>query len=196
MIVKTLIIWTLPNKSLTLEFPLQSFYKNIRIHRYPQYPLPLPPLPPPPPWSLHTYAIIIPPPAVPSGPPTRLMTSSSNPRSITLTWGPPQDDQQNGILRYYLVTLTSTLPTITRNISSTITSITVGGLTPFTSYTCTVSVATVGVGPSTTGQTIVTQEDGMYVCLYACMYVCENASNTTSTCLYTWTCCASHIIVL
>ena len=121
-------------------------------------------------------------PAVPSGPPTSLMTSSSNPRSITLTWGSPQEDQRNGILRYYLVTLTSTLPTITRNISSTITSITVGGLRPFTSYTCTVSVATVGVGPSTTGQTIVTQEDGMYVCLDACMYVCLHAC--MYVCLY------------
>lgn len=101
------------------------------------------------------------------------MTSSSNSRTITLTWGPPHDAQQNGILRYYLVTLTSTLPTVTRNISSTVTSITVGGLRPFTSYTCIVSAATVGEGPPTAGQTIVTQEDGMCVCVCAYVLACE-----------------------
>ena len=98
---------------------------------------------------------------VPSGPPTNFTTSATNSRSITLSWSPPVLDQQNGILRYYLVTLTSSLPTVTRNISASLSSITIGGLRPYTAYGCIVQVATIGIGPPTVVQRIVTPEDGI-----------------------------------
>ena len=94
------------------------------------------------------------------GPPTNLTTSIVDPYTISLSWNPPQADQQNGILRYYLVTLTSNLPTVTRNISASQLTISVGGLRPFTLYTCKVEVGTVGLGPPTLFQYIWTPEDG------------------------------------
>lgn len=99
--------------------------------------------------------------AVPTGPPTSFSTSAAGSRSITLSWRPPQSDQQNGILRYYLVTLTSALPTMARNVSALLSNITISGLRPFTPYFCTVSVATIGLGPSTAAERILTPEDGM-----------------------------------
>ena len=99
--------------------------------------------------------------AVPSGPPTSFITNATDSRTITLSWGTPQADEQNGILRYYLVTLTSVLPTETRNISSSQFSITISNLRPYTTYSCTVRAGTVGIGPPTIVQQILTPEDGM-----------------------------------
>ena len=102
---------------------------------------------------------------VPSGPPTSFSTSTAGPRSITLSWSPPQPDQQNGILRYYVITLTSALPTISRNVSASLSNITIGGLRPYTPYSCTVRVATIGLGLPTATQRILTPEDGNVNCM-------------------------------
>ncbi len=97
----------------------------------------------------------------PSGPPTNFVASSSDSRSISLTWNQPEADELNGILRHYLVTLTSILPTETQNISSSQVYITITGLRPNTQYTCIVSTETVGSGPPTPAQQILTPEDGI-----------------------------------
>ncbi len=70
-------------------------------------------------------------------------------------------NELNGILRHYLVTLTSILPTETQNISSSQVYITITGLRPNTQYTCIVSAETVGSGPPTPAQQILTPEDGI-----------------------------------
>ena len=88
------------------------------------------------------------------------MTSTVDPQTISLTWRPPLLEEQNGILRYYLVTLTSSLPTVTRNISATQLSLNVTGLRPYTLYSCTVVVSTIGLGPPTAAQQIRTPEAG------------------------------------
>ena len=96
----------------------------------------------------------------PSGPPSVFTTSAVDSRTINLSWNAPQADQQNGILRYYVVTLTSNLPTITQNISSSQLSITISGLRPYTQYSCTVRAGTVGLGPPTAIQQVLIPEDG------------------------------------
>ncbi len=99
---------------------------------------------------------------VPSGPPTSFVTATMDSRSISLTWSPPQADQQNGILRHYIVTLTSILPPVTGNISSSQNSVTIRGLRPYTLYSCVVQAGTVGLGPPTTAQQIWTPQDGKH----------------------------------
>ncbi len=103
------------------------------------------------------------------------MASSSDSRSISLTWSPPEADEQNGILRHYLVTLTSILPTETRNISSSQVSITITGLRPNTQYTCIVSAETIGSGPPTPAQQVLTAEDGTYINHYVCIHFSETS---------------------
>ena len=82
---------------------------------------------------------------------------------MNLTWSPPVPQEQNGILRYYIVIVRSALSTETRNISSTQTSIAITGLRPYTLYNCTVSVGTVGLGPATIIRQISTPQDGKHI---------------------------------
>ena len=100
---------------------------------------------------------------VPSGPPTNFVTAPVDSRTVNLTWSPPVPQEQNGILRYYVVIVRSALSTETRNISSTQTSIAITGLRPYTLYNCTVSVGTVGLGPATIIRQIITPQDGKHV---------------------------------
>lgn len=104
---------------------------------------------------LHWFMII-----VPSGPPSNFVVTAINPRTINMTWSAPNPEDQNGILRYYLITLRSILPTEIRNISSSQLSVTITGLRPYTVYSCTVSAATTDLGPPTTISQILTPEDG------------------------------------
>ena len=83
-------------------------------------------------------------------------------RSILLSWDAPPPDQWNGILRYYFVSLESDAGTETRNISSSLRSVTVDGLRPFTQYSCTVQAGTVDVGPPTAALLRSTLEDGRH----------------------------------
>ena len=97
---------------------------------------------------------------VPTGPPTSLVASTVDPQTISLSWAPPLMDQQNGILRYYIITLTSSgLQTVTRNISASLLSLNITGLRAYTQYSCIVEVGTVGLSPPTAPQVIRTPED-------------------------------------
>ena len=98
--------------------------------------------------------------SAPSGPPTNFMANVINSRSISLLWQPPALDQQNGILRHYIVTLESSTGTESRNISSSLLSITVSGLRPYVAYSCTVRAGTVASGPPTAVIVRTTLEDG------------------------------------
>lgn len=64
-----------------------------------------------------------------------------------MSWSRPLQDQQNGIIRYYLVTLRSVAGIVTRNISSAQQRISISGLRPYTEYNCTVQAETVALGP-------------------------------------------------
>ena len=88
------------------------------------------------------------------------MARATSARSISISWGPPIRDQQNGIIRYYLVTLRSAVGILTRNISSIQQSISISGLRPYTAYNCTVQAETVGLGPSNAVVEVVTPQDG------------------------------------
>lgn len=69
-------------------------------------------------------------------------------------------DQQNGIIRYYLITMWSFVGTRTRNISSIQQSIRISGLRPYTVYNCTVQAGTVKLGPSSDVIQVNTPQDG------------------------------------
>ena len=86
--------------------------------------------------------------------------AASSSRSVSISWSPPQRDQRNGIVLYYLVTLTSTTGSITRNVSSVQQTVSISGLSPYTDYNCTVQAETIGVGPPSPVVQISTPEDG------------------------------------
>ena len=98
--------------------------------------------------------------AAPSGPPTEVVVNATSSRSISLSWSSPNPEQQNGIVRHYLITVTSSFETVTRNISSIQTRTIISGLRPYTVYSCTVQAETVATGPSSDPVQLRTPQDG------------------------------------
>ena len=89
----------------------------------------------------------------------------SSSRSITLSWVPPPEEQQNGEITSYSLNITDTRTgvTIQRTVPDSQTTLTVTSLSPFTSYSCLIAVSTsVGLGPFSTVLTLTTLEDSTY----------------------------------
>ena len=100
---------------------------------------------------------------VPSGFPQDLSVNNITPYSISLKWSPPPPKQQNGAIIHYFVNVThiDTLETIQYN--TTVSSITITGLDPYTTYVCVVSAeTTIGVGPFSHLFFVQTKEAGNY----------------------------------
>ena len=81
--------------------------------------------------------------------------------SISLSWSPPPLDQQNGIIRFYRVSITEDETGVVISRVATSTSITVTSLHPYYTYQCSVSAFTIGDGPATSESTVRTLEDGI-----------------------------------
>lgn len=100
--------------------------------------------------------------SAPSGPPAGVSAAPSSARSLSISWSPPARDQQNGIIRYYLVTVRSEFGVETRNISSIRLSTSISGLRPHTRYNCTVQAQTVRLGPPNDVIVVVTPQDSEF----------------------------------
>ena len=98
----------------------------------------------------------------PDAPPRNLNGSAVNSTSLFLSWEIPPSEQQNGIIRQYLVNVSELETGSGIELSTTDTNITVSGLHPFYHYECNVSAVTIGAGPYTLPITIQTLQAGMY----------------------------------
>ena len=84
---------------------------------------------------------------MPSGPPLGVTTVSSTPYSILLSWSLPRSIYRNGIITGYTMNVTAANSIIFHG-STTATSYTVGSLSAYTRYNCSVAAKTVnGTGP-------------------------------------------------
>ena len=88
-----------------------------------------------------------------------------NSRLASVSWNPPFLHEQNGIIRQYLVTVTSSFSTNTHTVSSSQNSLILQNLRPYTSHTCSVQAVTIENGPSII-QTFQTPEDGKIYSLF------------------------------
>ena len=106
-------------------------------------------------------------PTAPTAAPVGLDVTSQSANSISLTWAPPQLEEQNGVITRYTVNVTNVNTGESVLLYTTETSITVQQLTPFTAYLCSVAAETsVGLGPYTLALTVTTNEDGKcYKCV-------------------------------
>ena len=85
---------------------------------------------------------------VPSGFPQDVSVNNTTSYSISLTWTPPPPNQQNGVITRYFVNVTHIGSLETIQYYSTVTSITITGLDPYTKYVCVIAAeTTIGVGP-------------------------------------------------
>ena len=93
--------------------------------------------------------------------PIGLSVTSQTSNSLTLAWMAPPPERQNGLITGYSINVTNTDTGASVFLSSTGNSITIGQLSPYTSYLCSVAAQTiVGQGPYTSPITVTTGEDG------------------------------------
>ena len=103
----------------------------------------------------------------PSGPPLMFRASPQS-RTVTFSWRPVDEQQQNGLITNYTITCT---PPITINIpvntNMDLFTVTHQGFTPVTQYSCSIIAMTVvGSGPSATLAFTTMDDDGKVKFLY------------------------------
>ena len=104
---------------------------------------------------------------VPSGPPLMFNAMAQSSQSIILVWEPPSPEDQNGLIVGYTINVTDLETGERYQHLSTSTNITIGSLTPFTTYICIIAARTnIGIGPFSTVVTVQTMEDGMCYCTF------------------------------
>lgn len=89
--------------------------------------------------------------------------------SLLLSWEPPDIINQNGIIRYYLVSCIDML-TFTESkyrVDSEHSQLVLSGLHPYHSYRCTIAAITVAVGVNASPVIITTLDDGKEVIFFS-----------------------------
>ena len=91
------------------------------------------------------------------------MVVSTGVTTISLAWQLPLQEDRNGIIIGYTVTLSAVSGTDTRTISTTYTNLTVTSLSPYSTYECIVAAYTsIGQGPPSNIVLVQTQETSMF----------------------------------
>ena len=88
------------------------------------------------------------------------MVDGTTPNSASLLWSPPPIDQQNGLIRYYIIHCTPAGSAPMINTTSNTTEITIQNLLPFYQYSCTVAAFTIATGPTSIVLTFTLPEAG------------------------------------
>ena len=94
----------------------------------------------------------------PSGPPLLVMSQKTSTKLI-LSWDPPSNESQNGIIRQYVIRIIEADTSTTTTYTSNTTQLTLNDLHPHYTYKCSVAAETVGVGPYTADLTVQLDED-------------------------------------
>ena len=101
--------------------------------------------------------------ADPSGAPQNITVSATSPFEADVSWSPPLDEQQNGIITNYVINVTEDATGEIFQESTSNTSHTIdNNLRPYYTYTFEIAAETsVGLGPFSSGISITTHEYGM-----------------------------------
>ena len=84
---------------------------------------------------------------VPSSPPVNVSLADVTSTSLTIKWNPPPDDEHNGIIQYYLLSVEEIPSNITLSLNTSELSISLTNLHPDYEYEFIISAVTVGPGP-------------------------------------------------
>ena len=97
---------------------------------------------------------------VPRTPPQNVSGTVVNFSTIVLNWNPPAIDDQNGIVRYYVVNVTEVQTANVLEFTANTTGLSITSLHPAYTYEIAVSAATIGPGPFSPALTLQTAEAG------------------------------------
>ena len=101
----------------------------------------------------------------PSGPPEGISAVALGPRIIQINWSQPLPEEQNGIIRSYLVNVTVAETGQRIQLTTNSTNITATNLHPFYHYHYSVAAVTVALGPYTEIHILQTPQDGKQMSL-------------------------------
>ena len=99
-------------------------------------------------------------PIVPRTPPLNVSGTVLNSSTIVLNWNPPDIEDQNGIVRYYVVNVTEVQTANIFLFTANTTALSISSLHPAYTYEITVSAVTIGPGPFSLAITLQTAEAG------------------------------------
>lgn len=99
---------------------------------------------------------------VPTGAPTSLVAVQATTNSLTLSWDPPPFDQQNGLIRYYIINITDVTNGSSFEMTTNTTRTTIFNLRPFFTYNCSVAAFTVDKGPISTHVVVTLPQAGQF----------------------------------
>lgn len=100
---------------------------------------------------------------VPVGAPLNPNGIAINSRTLSFTWEAPSEEDRNGIIREYRINVTELETGREFQMVSSTTSISVSSLRPYYTYQWAVTAFTVGEGPFSAVQSILTPQDGRIV---------------------------------
>ena len=102
----------------------------------------------------------------PSSPPTDFQALATSPVSIQFRWGPPPEDDHNGIINNYILNCQSkaeTVPAIFPMNYSAVGSYSISGFRPTATYNCSVYAVTAGGSGPSAIQAVTMPDDGRSV---------------------------------
>lgn len=117
----------------------------------------------------------------PSGFPQNFTGHAISADSIFLSWSPPAEEERNGVITHYTVTVTHTLTHETAQYNTSMDQITLSHLDPFVGYACAVSASTAaGMGPLSNLALVQTLESGEKKCICT-LYIPYSVATSTIT---------------
>ena len=99
-------------------------------------------------------------PAAPSSPAQNISFVPINSSSVLVAWGPPSLSAQNGVILFYVVLVSEPETRAVLNFTVVSTSVMVGPLLPYYTYTCSIGVFTAGGGTFAEAITIQSSQGG------------------------------------
>ena len=97
---------------------------------------------------------------MPRAPPLNVSGIVVNSSTVVLNWKPPDIDDRNGIVRYYVVNVTEVQTANIFQFIANATGLSITSLHPSYTYAIAVSAATIGPGPFSPALTLQTAEAG------------------------------------
>ena len=105
---------------------------------------------------------------MPRAPPLNVSGSVVNSSTVVLNWNPPDVDDQNGIVRYYVVNVSELQTENIFQFIANATTLTITPLHPAYTYEIAISAATIGPGPFSPTLTLRTDEAGKNLIVFQC----------------------------
>ena len=113
----------------------------------------------------------------PTGAPSNFVVNITTQNSVSLSWNPPPIDQQNGLIRYYVITCSTAGSSTVINWTSNTTELTIQNLQPYSQYSCTVAAFTIAIGPASIQLNFTLPEAGESGISFSSNFVCNSNPN-------------------